>query len=295
LRFLPLILANLRRSPLRSVLTAAAIAFAIALVCLLRTMPEALEWILDYASSGTRVVVVNKAGFDYPLPYAYLQKIRARSGVASAVSWTWYGGIDLELEVDRVHAAAKRHAFADLPAVAPERSETGDRAVAVALERRDRLGREGELRNAKQAASADSLYIVVGGLAVLAGIGAAFGASNTFYAAVQARTREIGTLRALGFSRAAIAGAFLLESLLVALAGFLLGSALALLCAAAISAAVGEVSTFATSGVTLVALRVGASDLAFAFALALAIGLGGALLPARRAARLRPIEAMRKG
>jgi putative ABC transport system permease protein len=96
-KFLPLILANLRRSPLRSFLTAAAIALAIALVCLLRTLPEGLEWILDYASSGTRVVVLNKAGFEFPLPYAYLQKVRARRGVVSAVSWTWYGGmVDVE-------------------------------------------------------------------------------------------------------------------------------------------------------------------------------------------------------
>ena len=93
MKYLPLLLANLRRSPLRSVLTAAAIAFAIALVCLLRTMPEGLESILDYASSGTRVVVLNKAGFDYPLPYAYLQKVRALPGVHSAASWTWYGGM----------------------------------------------------------------------------------------------------------------------------------------------------------------------------------------------------------
>jgi putative ABC transport system permease protein len=92
-KFLPLVLANLRRSPLRSVLTAAAIAFAVALVCLLRTMPEGLETILDYASSGSRVVVVNKAGFDYPLPYAHLHKVRAISGVHSALSWTWYGGV----------------------------------------------------------------------------------------------------------------------------------------------------------------------------------------------------------
>jgi putative ABC transport system permease protein len=93
MRFLPLVLANLRRSPLRSALTAAAIAFAIALVCLLRTMPAGLEWILDYASSGTRVVVLNKAGFDYPLPYAYLQKVRGLPGAVSALSWTWYGGM----------------------------------------------------------------------------------------------------------------------------------------------------------------------------------------------------------
>ena len=93
MRYLPLILANLRRSRLRSLLTAAAIAFAIALVCLLRTMPEGLESILDYAASGTRVVVLNQAGFDYPLPYAHLQKVRALAGVHSAASWTWYGGM----------------------------------------------------------------------------------------------------------------------------------------------------------------------------------------------------------
>jgi putative ABC transport system permease protein len=148
---------------------------------------------------------------------------------------------------------------------------------------------------AKQAASADALYVVVGGLALLAGVGAAFGATNTLFAAVQARTREIGTLRALGFSRAAIAGAFLLEAALIALAGFGLGAALAGLAALAISALVGDVSTFAVDGTALVSLRVGAFDLGAALALALAIGLGGAFPPALRAARLRPIEALRKG
>jgi len=147
----------------------------------------------------------------------------------------------------------------------------------------------------KQAASTDTLYIVVGGLAVLAGIGAAFGATNTLYASVQARTREIGTLRALGFSRAAIAASFLAEAALIAVAGFALGGALAGLGAAAISAWVGDVSMFAADGTALVSLRVGARDLAAAFALALAIGLGGALAPAVRAARLRPIDALRKG
>ena len=145
---------------------------------------------------------------------------------------------------------------------------------------------------AKQAKSADALYIVVGGLALLAGVGAAFGATNTLYAAVQARTREIGTLRALGFSRGAIACSFLLEATLMALAGFALGSVLAGLGALGIAAFVGDVSSLSMSGNTLVALRVGAQDLALAFALAVAIGLGG---PALRAARLRPIEALRKG
>jgi putative ABC transport system permease protein len=148
---------------------------------------------------------------------------------------------------------------------------------------------------AKQAASADALYLVVGGLALLAGIGAAFGATNTLYATVQARTREIGTLRALGFSRASIAISFLLEAALMAIAGFALGSVLAWLGALAVAVSVGDVSAFASDGTALVSLRVGALDLAAAFALAVAIGIGGALPPAWRAARLRPIEALRKG
>ena len=148
---------------------------------------------------------------------------------------------------------------------------------------------------AKQAASADALYVVVGVLALLAGVGAAFGASNTLYATVQARTREIGTLRALGFSRGAIATALLLEAALIALVGFALGASLAALAAFTVSALVGDVSTFALDGTALVSLRVGALDLAAAGALALAIGLGGAMPPALRAARLRPIEALRKG
>ena len=78
---------------------------------------------------------------------------------------------------------------------------------------------------AKQSESANSLYVLVIGIAVLAGIGAGFGAANTMYAAVQARTAEIGTLRALGFSRGAILVAFEIEAVALALLGFLLGAA----------------------------------------------------------------------
>ena len=148
---------------------------------------------------------------------------------------------------------------------------------------------------AKQAASADALYLVVGGLALLAGIGAAFGATNTLQAAVQARTREIGTLRALGFSRGAIALSFLVEAALMALVGFALGGVLAWLATLAVSTGVGDVSTFGMDGTALVALRLRALDLVFALSLALAIGLGGALPPTLRAVRLRPIEALRNG
>jgi ABC-type antimicrobial peptide transport system permease subunit len=148
---------------------------------------------------------------------------------------------------------------------------------------------------AEQADSANTLYALVVGLAVLAGLGATFGATNTLFASVESRIAEIGTLRAMGFSRASILSAFLVESLLLAGAGCLAGGLLAWALAGALSRALGGVAfgavTFTTS---VIELRVGPGDLVWAFALALVIGLAGGVFPARRAARLRPVDALRR-
>jgi ABC-type lipoprotein release transport system permease subunit len=147
----------------------------------------------------------------------------------------------------------------------------------------------------EQSKSADMLYVIVIGLAVLSGIGAICGATNTLYASVQARTAEIGTLRALGFSRAAILSAFLIESLLMAGAGFLVGGALAAILAAVISKALGGVGFSAVTFTTnVIALRVGIFDLCWAAVLSAVIGVVGGWFPALRAARLRPVEALRR-
>jgi len=68
--------------------------------------------------------------------------------------------------------------------------------------------------------------------------GAVFGAMNTMYALVAARTREIGTLRALGFSKVSILTAFVVESTFLAIVGGALGCLLALLANGVTSAAV---------------------------------------------------------
>jgi ABC-type lipoprotein release transport system permease subunit len=148
---------------------------------------------------------------------------------------------------------------------------------------------------AEQAKSSRSLYFLLVILAVPVGIAAGLGAANTMFAAVQARTVEIGTLRALGFSRATILRAFLIESFGVAMVGFVLGAIGTLLLAALLAVVMGGIgfaaATFTTNVVTL---QVSASDLAAAFVFAASIGIVGGLLPAWRAARLRPVEALRK-
>jgi ABC-type antimicrobial peptide transport system permease subunit len=183
------------------------------------------------------------------------------------------------------------------------RLRAASEADLAALERRidddPRYALEAERETdyyAKQSESANSLYVLVVGIAVLSGIGAGFGAANTMYAAVQARTAEIGTLRSLGFSRGSILAAFQLEAVALSAIGFALGALCAVLLSAGLRRWLGGVAfaaaTFTTNVVTL---RVGPSDLIGALVLAIAIGIFGGFGPAWRAARLRPIEALRRG
>jgi putative ABC transport system permease protein len=93
IKYAPLVWKNLGRNKLRSVLTGAAIAFATAMVCVLRTMPAGLDAMLNMMSTGTRISVHNEAGLTYLLPYAYLNKVRAMPGVVDAITYTWFGGV----------------------------------------------------------------------------------------------------------------------------------------------------------------------------------------------------------
>ena len=92
MKFLPFIWHNLTRDKLRTFLTGGAIALAIALVCLLQTMPAGMEGLLEDFASDVRITTHNKAGLVYPLPYSYIQKVRALPGVTAVASWTWFGG-----------------------------------------------------------------------------------------------------------------------------------------------------------------------------------------------------------
>lgn len=128
-------------------------------------------------------------------------------------------------------------------------------------------------------------------LTIIFSLGAAIGAMITMYASVATRTREIGTLRALGFGRKSILTAFLIESLLLGLLGGCIGL---------FFASFLQMFTFSTMNFQTFA------ELAFDFALSfeivykalvfsLVMGLVGGVLPAARAARMNIVTALQSG
>src|SRR5690606_27869145 len=120
-------------------------------------------------------------------------------------------------------------------------------------------------------------------------IGAVFGALNTMYAAVATRAREVATLRALGFRGLPVVVAVMLETMLLALLGGVLGAALAWLVFNGYSAATMS-SNFSQ---VMFQFQVGPDLMWTGLNWALAIGLIGGLFPALRAARLPVTDALR--
>jgi putative ABC transport system permease protein len=128
-------------------------------------------------------------------------------------------------------------------------------------------------------------------IAFLMAIGAVFGALNTMYSAVTARTREIATLRALGFGGSAVVVSLMFESLLLALAGGAIGGGLAYLAFNNFHTSTMNWQSF--SQITF-AFRVRPELLVRGVVWAAVIGLIGGLFPAIRAARLSIAVALRE-
>jgi putative ABC transport system permease protein len=121
-------------------------------------------------------------------------------------------------------------------------------------------------------------------------IGAMFGAMNTMYAAVAYRTREIGTLRALGFSRLRIVTAFLAESVALAVIGGLMGCLLAL----PVHGLSSGTTNMASFSEVAFKFRITPALLAGGLVFAALMGAAGGLLPAIRAARMPVARALRE-
>ena len=128
-------------------------------------------------------------------------------------------------------------------------------------------------------------------IAVLMGIGAVFGAINTMYTAVASRTREIATLRALGFGAGAVVFSVLTEAMALALVGGTCGGLLAWAGFNGYQTATINWQTFTQIAF---AFAVTPSLLVQGLASALLMGFVGGMLPAIRAARLPVVTALRE-
>jgi putative ABC transport system permease protein len=126
-------------------------------------------------------------------------------------------------------------------------------------------------------------------ISVLFALAAMIGAAITMNGAIASRTREIGTLRALGFSRISILLAFIAEAIFLALIGGLVGTALVM----SLTLATFRVLNFQTFSDIVITFTATPAVVMNALVFSAFMGLLGGLVPAIRAARVSPIEAMR--
>lgn len=126
---------------------------------------------------------------------------------------------------------------------------------------------------------------------IVMSIGAVFGAINTMDAMVAARAREIAVLQTLGFQRRSVLASFLVEALVIALAGGVLGCLLAL----PINGIETSTMNWQSFGELTFAFRVSPKILLQGMIFAAVMGLVGGFLPARRAAKQGLAAGMRRG
>jgi ABC-type antimicrobial peptide transport system permease subunit len=128
-------------------------------------------------------------------------------------------------------------------------------------------------------------------ITVIFSFGAMIGAMITMYAAVANRTVEIGTLRALGFQRSSVLGAFLIESLFIAL----LGAGVGLVCATLLSFLTISTTDFSSFTEIAFGFTMTGGIVISTLVFATVMGFVGGFLPSFRAARLDIVNALRSG
>jgi putative ABC transport system permease protein len=196
---------------------------------------------------------------------------------------------EMWMDADEARAIFDRESFSSFLARVPSASDMLALSNRLNADRRMTLNVDSEVAYyGKQTMTATPIRIMGIVLASAMSIGAIFAAMNTMYASIASRTREIGTLRVLGFRRRTVLGSFILEGAMLALLGGLLGCALALLAqwaCLAFGVRFGTMS-FNTFSEVVFQFQITPPNLISGLIFALAVGVIGSLPPAIRAARM---------
>jgi putative ABC transport system permease protein len=202
-------------------------------------------------------------------------------------------GFDSEMwgDVEQMMQAFRRTAYSSVIVRLRDRADFGALEKRIAGDQRVILDAKPEPTFYEEQSRTLSLFISYLGitLSVIFSIGAMIGAMITMYAAVANRTGEIGTLRALGFRRSSILAAFLIESILLAIVGGVMGLTLAsFLQAFTITTMNWQSFSQLAFGFDL-NLRIVITTMIFA----IFMGFVGGFLPSVRAARLEIVDSLR--
>jgi putative ABC transport system permease protein len=222
------------------------------------------------------------------------QSFRAGNATFTVVGWLDGSGsaFDSEcwMDADECRAVFERDMYSSFLARVPNATAMSNLVARIDSDRRFKLKAESETEYyRKQTMTAAPIKWLGGFLAVMMSIGAVFAAMNTMYAAVGARTREIGTLRVLGFRRRSVVLALLLEGGMLALFGGVLGCTLAYYWNGYTTATMG----FETFSEIVFQFTVTPALVAKGLVFAVVVGIIGTLLPAIRASRLPVIDALK--
>jgi putative ABC transport system permease protein len=198
---------------------------------------------------------------------------------------------ELWVDVNSLGSTMKRDSFSSVLLRVKDRATLDELEKRISEDQRLQLKAVSERKfyEDQQGAASGILKGLGAFVAFIMAVGSGFAGMNTMYAAVSRRTKEIGTLRVLGFSRRSILIAFILESIAIAVLGVAVGIVLAL----PLNFVSTGTSNFATFSEIAFNFRV-TPDLMFsALMFGVGIGLFGSLLPSIRASRFQIVEALR--
>lgn len=203
-------------------------------------------------------------------------------------------GFDSEIwsDVDTLRSTFGREGLVSSVLVQLE-STAGFEVFRAAMEHDKQLGLQAYRESEYYEKQSEGTSIFISAIGILVSlffsIGAMIGATITMYAAVSQRSREIGTLQALGFSRFAVLVAFLFEATVLALIGGLVGA----LASLAMGAVKFSMMNFATWQEVTFSFTPSVGIIVGSALAGMVMGLIGGFFPAVRAARTKPITAMR--